>query len=728
MGQVSTKITADTSGFKKAVEEAKNMLKAFSNEESVAADTMRKVYDVTQDQVRAFKKVTADIEKATLGTKTNKQASAALERELQKLRQQWDNLSGTARRSDFGKAMSQSIRQTETRLKQLRSEIGKTNSSIGSMGKGVAGASGKFDLLGGAVAKIGGAVAIAEASFKLFEDAMKSSESGIDAWESKIASAETTYNRFVAALGRGDLNSAFDYKKWAESMKLGEDSYNKSDDLDTFQGVNVLYKQNLFKDVAELQTAKSEGKEVGKEEVDAVIQKGNKYYQDLEFKVKQAALAKFKSQWNSTEVKWDDQRLIDMIYKIGEGQTDVTSILAGQQTNGTRARELGKQISSLKQQKTDWADANRGIDFDTYQQKMQEFEDKISVLEEESDALLNIDINNDVAKELANNEGALRKYIKAIADLKQEQTGWLNVQRRLNRLTGTASTPETPKVTKKDTKKDEIKLDEVWLNSAGEEIEYMPRRTPLDVGKFEAQIKKEIGDPIADAVYQSAIEEIETLNFADEKRAEYNPESHLAAIADLTSRLSTLRDTVASFKDIENPFDFFSSLVGVAQNIIGITDVVKQMGNAIKTLSRINQAEGQAEIALSQAKTTANMSETASDMTEAGAKTMKAHASIPFVGVAIAAGLIGAMIPIIASIKNKAPKKFANGGLVYGPTYGLMGEYSGASNNPEVVAPLDKLRGMLRDQNGGGGDVTFHIEGRTLVGVLNKENRLNSRR
>ncbi len=74
--------------------------------------------------------------------------------------------------------------------------------------------------------------------------------------------------------------------------------------------------------------------------------------------------------------------------------------------------------------------------------------------------------------------------------------------------------------------------------------------------------------------------------------------------------------------------------------------------------------------------------------------------------------------------------KFAKGGVIYGPTLGLMGEYSGASNNPEVVAPLSKLKGLLADEvmsSGTGGRVKFRIEGRDLVGLLNKENNWRSR-
>lgn len=72
--------------------------------------------------------------------------------------------------------------------------------------------------------------------------------------------------------------------------------------------------------------------------------------------------------------------------------------------------------------------------------------------------------------------------------------------------------------------------------------------------------------------------------------------------------------------------------------------------------------------------------------------------------------------------------KFADGGIAYGPTLGLFGEYAGASNNPEVVAPLDKLRSLINPAGGVmAGRVEFVIDGRRLVGVLNNVNRYNER-
>jgi hypothetical protein len=57
--------------------------------------------------------------------------------------------------------------------------------------------------------------------------------------------------------------------------------------------------------------------------------------------------------------------------------------------------------------------------------------------------------------------------------------------------------------------------------------------------------------------------------------------------------------------------------------------------------------------------------------------------------------------------KNLGFGEFANGGIISGPTLGLMGEYAGANSNPEVVAPLSKLKSMI-----GGGTQQVEVVGR----------------
>jgi hypothetical protein len=91
--------------------------------------------------------------------------------------------------------------------------------------------------------------------------------------------------------------------------------------------------------------------------------------------------------------------------------------------------------------------------------------------------------------------------------------------------------------------------------------------------------------------------------------------------------------------------------------------------------------------------------------------------------------LIAGGVALIKSAFSSDVPKFANGGIVSGPTLGLMGEYSSAKSNPEVIAPLDKLKGMIgstgsQNINVGG---EFRIQGQDLVVALQRAEKNRSR-
>jgi hypothetical protein len=73
---------------------------------------------------------------------------------------------------------------------------------------------------------------------------------------------------------------------------------------------------------------------------------------------------------------------------------------------------------------------------------------------------------------------------------------------------------------------------------------------------------------------------------------------------------------------------------------------------------------------------------------------------------AIAAGIalvaVGTLIKGVAtnfSGDDSSPRPFASGGIVFGPTNALIGEYAGARRNPEIVAPLDRLTDLISPAN-----------------------------
>lgn len=135
---------------------------------------------------------------------------------------------------------------------------------------------------------------------------------------------------------------------------------------------------------------------------------------------------------------------------------------------------------------------------------------------------------------------------------------------------------------------------------------------------------------------------------------------------------------------------------GFQDMLIGLLDLLKQFGAALI-------AAGMATIAL---------------------KTLFAN---PWVAIASGFALITAVS--VAKSKLQNVSSFADGGIVYGETFARVGEYAGASSNPEVIAPLNKLKQLIKPQSSSqfDGEVRFEIQGQTLVGILNKVNGFNKR-
>jgi tape measure domain-containing protein len=97
----------------------------------------------------------------------------------------------------------------------------------------------------------------------------------------------------------------------------------------------------------------------------------------------------------------------------------------------------------------------------------------------------------------------------------------------------------------------------------------------------------------------------------------------------------------------------------------------------------------------------------------------------PFLAAAV--GALGAAQ--VGMITAQPIPQFANGGIISGRTLAEVGEYgSAARGNPEVIAPLDKLKSMISDV-GGGGHITgeFRLKGDDLVAAVGQNNRKTAR-
>lgn len=220
--------------------------------------------------------------------------------------------------------------------------------------------------------------------------------------------------------------------------------------------------------------------------------------------------------------------------------------------------------------------------------------------------------------------------------------------------------------------------------------------------------------------------------------------------------------------------------IQIFQSIAGIVDIIKAMTGATQASAAASGVKASAtatETAATTTHTAATAADTAATITNTAAKGGMAIASatasgasmpFPYNIVAIAAG-VAAVVAALASISgafanggivggsspsgdkllarvnsgemilNGAQQSrlfnfingvtpFADGGIVYGPTLSIMGEYAGARSNPEVIAPLNKLKSIIGEGGNGGLRLVARLRGRDIVLAIADETRISRRK
>lgn len=135
-------ISADTSRFTRAINEAQSVLSRYAREARTASGSISTCASVTDAQVTSYQRLVRAMQRVSNGTMTTSQAERALVQQIQELRIQWANLSDDARRSDFGRALSESMASAERQLEQVRTQIRQTHEELDNLSS----ASEGFDL------------------------------------------------------------------------------------------------------------------------------------------------------------------------------------------------------------------------------------------------------------------------------------------------------------------------------------------------------------------------------------------------------------------------------------------------------------------------------------------------------------------------------------------------------------------------------------------------------
>lgn len=342
------------------------------------------------------------------------------------------------------------------------------------------------------------------------------------------------------------------------------------------------------------------------------------------------------------------------------------------------------------------------------------------------------DANATTLKAISDNIDILRKKlqtasIEEAATINQQIAGWQEKADAIENA-GKAAEDNSPL----------WKEDATTLKEIGDNISILQEKLQTASKEEAATINQQIDawNAKADAI-KNAGKEAEKTSVSVSKSLQ----DGWSGIKNIASSVEGITDALkgngSAWQIVVGIIDGFIGLYNGIQTVVGIINLLTGASAAHAATKGVEAAAETTEAtvrgttaatnaASSAAIITANKLEAASWKELAAAEYMAAHAYIPFAGFGIAMGFTTAML---AAVTAAGIPMLADGGVASGPTLAMVGEYAGANSNPEVIAPLDKLRGLLAEPGSGIdlGKVEFKIRGRELVGIIAKENNHTKR-
>ena len=213
---LSVVIGADVTGFNSAINSAQNVLNKYATNAKKASKEIDKNVSVTNSQVESYKRTIKQLEKVNSGAMTSTQQHKALANQIKELKIQFANLSAEAKKGEFGKSVSASLKAAEKQYTTLDAQIKTVNGSLGKNASSAGSAKGGLDALGGSLGsnilsltKFGGALGVVTGALDVAKDALLHTEGAIDEWGRTCKGAESAYSVLLDSLNNGNWDNFF---------------------------------------------------------------------------------------------------------------------------------------------------------------------------------------------------------------------------------------------------------------------------------------------------------------------------------------------------------------------------------------------------------------------------------------------------------------------------------------------------------------------------------------
>lgn len=315
------------------------------------------------------------------------------------------------------------------------------------------------------------------------------------------------------------------------------------------------------------------------------------------------------------------------------------------------------------------------------------------------------------------------------------------------------------------------KVEKPELKARDKTFDY--KKTDLDITREKLDVAKENAEKIREA-YNKGAEELETelnnalasvdsledaLKIAEVQQdiKDLNEQINkglYAGVKDIAGSADRVVNAFSNLKDVFNDVDssgwerimaVWNAITQTVDSFLSILNMIETLTTLTQQLTKAKETEAVIDTAVTATKASnaatgvgTAATEVASSKTVTGAyqaemaaKTAAAYAYIPYVGPAIAAAQITAML---ALIQASSIPMFAKGGIV-GGTSTNGDKLLARVNSGEMILTQSQQATLFQLANGkglntnssSGKEVVFRIEGDTLVGVLNNYNRRRRR-
>lgn len=667
---ISVNITADTSEFSRAISKAAHDTQKFDRLNNAAARTFQQLSNVTDKQANTYRSLVnkiQDVESSTssLSTKQNQLRATG-----EKLRKLYDELRDkeTTEANTLKKLIKQVDKQADSYRKLAKA---KENTSKASKG------------LGSQMLIMSAQFLSVKAVLDTLKGALTANESSFDDFNRLVEQGTSLWNNFLASVGRGSS-----FTDWAKNLsnvtKQAAKLYDTLDSLGSMKQLNSASIAAIELEIKKLEEEAKLGKAIDKDRLDALKERKKLLKEEMQLQEEAAAKQKIISALSEKGMTSGEATYYaNYIINNAKGGGNINSFFNAVRSNANaRLQQLGYKETDIKQ-----------------------------VLEKNiTDPFLKS------SKRFLDAEAGVAEGLKYLENSLKDAASNITQDIAVNKWSRKA----------KDKKivldnEDEIvdEYDPRWTYSMEKQLEKIDK----DYEDRKTKIRQHNLDIIvSETEFNDAIRErIDELN----KSLENKTSDTISYTSSINGSLSSIYDTLQGLGEIENPFQFFDALFGVAQEILSINEALKQLGE-------ISKMTAEAQALSSQKNAAASATEATADTVAATGKTFKAHADIPFVGIAIATAMVGTMIAAMLSAKSKAKSatKFANGGIVGGSSF--IGDMNIARvNSGEMILNGSQQKKLFSMLNGNSNienaslssNVHFVIKGQDLVGTLDNYNR-----